>query len=212
MHPDAGDAELMAVTNDGLGHGGRRPDHDRIDSTRDRPQVVVARVPFDDVGIGVDREDLVAALTEPPVDGIRPVPLGMSRDANDRDALLGQEILRRFIECGHRSYPPCISAIGLPSAGPPPTTCAPNSPTRLPHTAPSVATPATQSRRQPLQNRVNSGHVVPRSRSHCLQEVLGFRFWVFAVLTPDPCSLNPQLAPVPPRRDRWPGLLASFGG
>ena len=74
MHPDARNAEFMAVANDGLGHCGRRTDHDGIDAARDRPQVAIARVALDGVRVGIDREDLVAAFTEPPVDGIRAVP------------------------------------------------------------------------------------------------------------------------------------------
>ena len=47
-------------------------DHDRIDAARDRAQVVISTVAFDLVGVRIDREDLVAALSKALVDDVAP--------------------------------------------------------------------------------------------------------------------------------------------
>jgi hypothetical protein len=69
-------------------------------------QRVVAGVALDLVGVGVDGEDLVAAVTQPPVDDVAPVVLRVPRHAGDGDPRLGEELGRGFLDGGHGG-PPC---------------------------------------------------------------------------------------------------------
>ena len=72
MHPDMFDTETGTFTHGGFCGLGPGPDHHRIDPAGDRLQVVEAPVAFDLVGVGVDREHLIAAGAQPLVDDLLP--------------------------------------------------------------------------------------------------------------------------------------------
>ena len=65
---------------------------DRVNAAGDRPQVVIAPVALDLVGVRVDREHLVATVAQPLVHHVRAVARGRARHPGDRDPLLGQEL------------------------------------------------------------------------------------------------------------------------
>ena len=77
MHPHVLDAEVGALAHRRFGGLGPGCDHDRVDAAGDRAQVVVAAVAFDLVGVRVDGEDLVAAVTKALVDDVASVILGL---------------------------------------------------------------------------------------------------------------------------------------
>ena len=56
-------------------------DHHRVHAAWDRGEVVVAVVALDLIGVGIDRKDVVAAVTQPAVDDVGAVILGLSQDS-----------------------------------------------------------------------------------------------------------------------------------
>ena len=91
--------ELGAVGDDPLGDRGRGRDDDAVHASVDRLQVVVAAVALDRVGVRVDREGAVAALTQPPVDDVRGLPRArVARHAGDSNALLVEKLVGRLLE------------------------------------------------------------------------------------------------------------------
>src|SRR5262249_24160149 len=75
MHPDVLDAEVGAFAHRGFSDRRSRPNHDSSNATRDRGQVVIAAIAFELVRVGVDREDLIAPLSQAPIDNVGSMPL-----------------------------------------------------------------------------------------------------------------------------------------
>src|SRR5215472_9041700 len=103
VHPHVLDAELGALAHGVLGDLGPCSDHHRLDPAGDRRQILIAPVPLDLAGVRVDREDLIAALAQPPVHVIAPVGLGRAGHPRDRYSLTGQERGRGLINALHDS-------------------------------------------------------------------------------------------------------------
>src|SRR5881628_737750 len=93
MHPNLLDPELGALTHRVLGALGPSSDDDGLDTAGDRWEILVGAIALDLVGVRVDREDLVAALAQPPVDVVAPVAaFAVSRDSGYRHPFVGQEL------------------------------------------------------------------------------------------------------------------------
>src|SRR5215204_6329255 len=101
VHPCLPDPELDALAHRCLGMLGPGRDHHRLDTARDRPQVVVGGVAFDLVGVWIDGEDVVAAVAQPVVDDIPTMVSRRARDAGDGDALVPEELGGSSLDCGH---------------------------------------------------------------------------------------------------------------
>jgi hypothetical protein len=72
-----------------------------LDAARDGREVRVGVVARDLCGVGIDREDLVAALLEPVVNGVAAVSLGMPGDTCHCDASARKEVLGGRLDTGH---------------------------------------------------------------------------------------------------------------
>jgi hypothetical protein len=99
------DPEFGALAHRLLGDLRPRSDHDRLDASGYRTQVVIAAVAFDLVRVRVDGEDLVAALAQAPVHDVAPVTLRLSGDAGHGDPLVGQELGCGVLDRWHRTLP-----------------------------------------------------------------------------------------------------------
>src|SRR5262249_5714551 len=104
-HPRVPDAELGTFAHSGIGSLWPRADDDGVNPARHRLQVVVARVTLDAIGVGIDREDLVATVPQPLVHHVAAVSLGFAGHARDRDPLLPEKLGRSLLDCGHH-WPP----------------------------------------------------------------------------------------------------------
>ena len=85
-YPDSLDAQVGVLAHGGLGCLGPGSDQYPVHAAGDRRQVVVARVASDVVGVGVHREDLVAALPQALVHRVAAMSLRCARDPGDRAA------------------------------------------------------------------------------------------------------------------------------
>jgi hypothetical protein len=101
-HPHVLDPEFVALAHRLLGNLGPCSDHDRLDSSGNRTQVVVGAVALHLVRVRVDREDLVAALTQARVDDVAAVVCGRPRDARDSHAPGAEELGRGVLHRCHR--------------------------------------------------------------------------------------------------------------
>jgi hypothetical protein len=82
---------------------GPRADHDRVDAAGDRAEIVVGGVALDLVCVRIDREDVVSALTQTPVDDVAPVAPRLSRHVRHRHPPVGKELRRRVADRSHRT-------------------------------------------------------------------------------------------------------------
>jgi hypothetical protein len=78
VHPHKLDPKLGTLAHRLLGDLRTRPDHDRLDTARDRAQIVIGGITFKLVCIRVNGEDLVSPLPKASVDDIGSVVLGIS--------------------------------------------------------------------------------------------------------------------------------------
>src|SRR5262245_28728198 len=105
VHPHLVDAERLALADRGLGPVGPRGDDDRVDAAGDVVQRGIAPVALDLLRVGIDGEDLVAAVPQPLVDDVAAVVLRVARHTGDRDPVLGEERGRSFLDGGHDRAP-----------------------------------------------------------------------------------------------------------
>ncbi|HYU76222.1 MAG TPA: hypothetical protein VEL31_26415, partial [Ktedonobacteraceae bacterium] len=105
MHPHVLNAEIGALAHGRLGGLGSSSDHDPVNATGYRFQIVVAGIAFDVVGIRVDGEDLVAPLPQTLVHNVAAVSLGFPRHAGHSDSLLCEELGCGFLHLLHFCSP-----------------------------------------------------------------------------------------------------------
>src|SRR6185369_17656298 len=91
MHPYVPDAELCTLAHRVLRELGSCRDDHCLDSAGDRLQIGIGSISLDLLGLGVDREDRIAALAEPSVHGVAAVVLGRAGDPRHSHSLHGQE-------------------------------------------------------------------------------------------------------------------------
>src|SRR5215218_38876 len=94
-------AERDTLVHRGLGTLWPRRDHHRLDSARNRSQVLVGGIAFDLACIGIHSKHVVSALSQTFVDGVAAVTLRLSRDPGHRYSLVSQELGRYFLDRLH---------------------------------------------------------------------------------------------------------------
>ena len=105
MHPHVLDPKLCALVHRLVGDLRPGSDHDRLDPAGDRAQVVVGAIAFHLVGVGVDGEDLVAAVAQALVYDVAAVVFGIPGDAGYCDSPVTQKLRCRFLDRCHGKAP-----------------------------------------------------------------------------------------------------------
>src|SRR5258706_7362674 len=102
VHPDAADARFGTILHKLIGCFRRRGNDDSIDTIRDRPQIVIARIAFNRIRVGVNGEYLITHVAQTAINTVCRSSTRRARYTRYCNSLLCEKIVNFYFKrCRH---------------------------------------------------------------------------------------------------------------